>query len=114
MAASLTTPIGPGSPSKQLRFNTADKLNVEIFIAGDGEHYPRKGQTVEVHYTAYVSRAPGRALRLYRVRLRELPDPRPTSPAARSSGQAALYCETRDWPALLLASLPAAGRREAI
>jgi len=55
MAAALTTPMGPGSPMKQTRFNTADKLKVEIFIAGDGEHYPRKGQTVDVHYTAYVS-----------------------------------------------------------
>lgn len=64
MAASLTTPIGPGSPTKRLRFNTADKLNVEIFIAGDGEHYPRKGQTVEVHYTAYVSHSASQGARL--------------------------------------------------
>jgi FKBP-type peptidyl-prolyl cis-trans isomerase len=54
-AAGLTMPMGPGSTKKVTKFDSAEKLTVEIFIAGDGIHYPRKGQTVDVHYTAYVS-----------------------------------------------------------
>ncbi len=30
-------------------------VRVEIFAAGDGVNYPRKGQTVTVHYTGYLS-----------------------------------------------------------
>ncbi|OQR93683.1 FKBP-type peptidyl-prolyl cis-trans isomerase [Thraustotheca clavata] len=30
------------------------EVQVEVFVAGDGVHYPRKGQTVMVHYTAYL------------------------------------------------------------
>jgi len=29
-------------------------VRVEIFAAGDGINYPRKGQTVTVHYTGYL------------------------------------------------------------
>lgn len=32
-----------------------DEVKVEIFAAGDGVNYPRKGQTVTVHYTGYLS-----------------------------------------------------------
>lgn len=31
------------------------EVKVEIFAAGDGINYPKKGHTVTVHYTAYVS-----------------------------------------------------------
>lgn len=29
-------------------------VTVEIFTAGDGINYPKKGQTVTIHYTGYV------------------------------------------------------------
>lgn len=29
-------------------------VTVEILVAGDGINYPRKGQMVTVHYTAYL------------------------------------------------------------
>ncbi|GMI32681.1 hypothetical protein TeGR_g2054 [Tetraparma gracilis] len=32
-----------------------NEVKVEIFAAGDGVNYPRKGQTVCVHYTGYLS-----------------------------------------------------------
>ncbi|OQR96277.1 FKBP-type peptidyl-prolyl cis-trans isomerase [Achlya hypogyna] len=32
----------------------AGEVQVEVFVAGDGINYPRKGQTVVVHYTAYL------------------------------------------------------------
>ncbi|GMI63253.1 hypothetical protein ScalyP_jg8635 [Parmales sp. scaly parma] len=32
-----------------------NEVKVEIFAAGDGVNYPRKGQTVTVHYTGYLS-----------------------------------------------------------
>ena len=32
-----------------------EEVKVEIFAAGDGVNYPRKGQTVTVHYTGYLS-----------------------------------------------------------
>jgi FKBP-type peptidyl-prolyl cis-trans isomerase len=32
-----------------------NEVKVEIFAAGDGVNYPRKGQTVTVHYTAYLA-----------------------------------------------------------
>lgn len=54
-SANLKPTVGPGSTQKVTKFDSAEKLVVEIFIAGDGTHYPRKGQTVDVHYTAYVS-----------------------------------------------------------
>jgi hypothetical protein len=31
------------------------EVQVEIFSAGDGVNYPKKGQTVTVHYTGFVS-----------------------------------------------------------
>ena len=30
------------------------QVTVEIFTAGDGINYPKKGQTVTIHYTGYV------------------------------------------------------------
>lgn len=30
------------------------EVRVEIFAAGDGINYPRKGQTVTVHYTGFL------------------------------------------------------------
>ena len=30
------------------------EVKVEIFAAGDGINYPRRGQTVTVHYSGYV------------------------------------------------------------
>ncbi|CAK4241856.1 unnamed protein product [Aphanomyces euteiches] len=30
------------------------EIQVEVFVAGDGINYPKKGQTVVVHYTAYL------------------------------------------------------------
>mmetsp|Transcript_3172 Transcript_3172/g.6019 ORF Transcript_3172/g.6019 Transcript_3172/m.6019 type:complete len:113 (+) Transcript_3172:71-409(+) len=30
-------------------------VTVEIFSAGDGVNYPKKGQTVTVHYTGYLA-----------------------------------------------------------
>ena len=32
-----------------------DEVKVEIFTAGDGINYPKKGHTVTVHYTAYLT-----------------------------------------------------------
>jgi len=32
-----------------------NEVKVEIFAAGDGVNYPRKGQTVTVHYTGYLA-----------------------------------------------------------
>ncbi|CAM9128457.1 unnamed protein product [Phaeothamnion confervicola] len=29
-------------------------VQVEIFAAGDGKNYPRRGQYVEIHYTAFL------------------------------------------------------------
>lgn len=29
-------------------------VNVEIFSAGDGVNYPKKGQTVTLHYSGYL------------------------------------------------------------
>lgn len=29
-------------------------VNVEIFAAGDGIHYPKKGHTVTIHYAAFL------------------------------------------------------------
>lgn len=29
-------------------------VNVEIFAAGDGIHYPKKGHIVTIHYTAFL------------------------------------------------------------
>jgi hypothetical protein len=29
-------------------------VNVEIFAAGDGIHYPKKGHTVTLHYSAFL------------------------------------------------------------
>jgi FK506-binding protein 1 len=31
-----------------------NEVKVEIFAAGDGVNYPRKGQTVTCHYTGYL------------------------------------------------------------
>lgn len=31
-----------------------NKVNVEIFAAGDGVHYPKKGDTVILHYSAFL------------------------------------------------------------
>ena len=31
------------------------EVNVEILAAGDGINYPKRGQTVTVHYTSYLS-----------------------------------------------------------
>jgi FKBP-type peptidyl-prolyl cis-trans isomerase len=33
----------------------AGEIQVEVFVAGDGINYPKKGHTVVVHYTGYVS-----------------------------------------------------------
>ena len=33
----------------------SQEVKVEIFAAGDGVNYPRKGQTVTVHYTGYLA-----------------------------------------------------------
>jgi FKBP-type peptidyl-prolyl cis-trans isomerase len=30
------------------------EIQVEVFVAGDGLNYPKKGQTVVIHYTGYV------------------------------------------------------------
>ena len=30
------------------------EVNVEILAAGDGINYPKRGQTVTVHYTSYL------------------------------------------------------------
>ncbi|RLN37197.1 hypothetical protein BBJ28_00013257, partial [Nothophytophthora sp. Chile5] len=30
------------------------EIQVEVFVAGDGLNYPKKGQTVVVHYIGYV------------------------------------------------------------
>ena len=35
---------------------SSDKVTVEIFTAGDGINYPKKGQTVTIHYTGYARR----------------------------------------------------------
>ena len=32
-----------------------DEVKVEIFAAGDGVNYPKKGSMVTVHYTAYLT-----------------------------------------------------------
>lgn len=32
----------------------AKTVNVEIFAAGDGVNYPKKGQTVTLHYSGYL------------------------------------------------------------
>ncbi|TYZ68571.1 hypothetical protein PybrP1_006098 [[Pythium] brassicae (nom. inval.)] len=32
----------------------AGEIQVEVFVAGDGINYPKKGQTVVVHYTGYL------------------------------------------------------------
>ncbi len=34
--------------------DTKSKTNVEIFAAGDGIHYPKKGNTVIIHYSAFL------------------------------------------------------------
>lgn len=34
--------------------STKKDITVEIFAAGDGVNYPRKGQTVTVHYSGYL------------------------------------------------------------
>eukprot|EP01029_Cantina_marsupialis_P008188 TRINITY_DN1949_c0_g1_i2.p1 TRINITY_DN1949_c0_g1~~TRINITY_DN1949_c0_g1_i2.p1 ORF type:complete len:112 (+),score=23.89 TRINITY_DN1949_c0_g1_i2:82-417(+) len=31
------------------------RVQVEIFTAGDGINYPKKGQTVTIHYTGYLA-----------------------------------------------------------
>mmetsp|Transcript_13324 Transcript_13324/g.21783 ORF Transcript_13324/g.21783 Transcript_13324/m.21783 type:complete len:114 (+) Transcript_13324:334-675(+) len=31
------------------------QVTVEIFSAGDGVNYPKKGQTVTIHYTGYLA-----------------------------------------------------------
>ena len=33
---------------------TPNKVTVEIFAAGDGVHYPKKGNTVILHYSAFL------------------------------------------------------------
>ena len=30
-------------------------MTVEIFTAGDGAHYPKKDNTVTIHYTGYLA-----------------------------------------------------------
>lgn len=32
----------------------SNSVNVEIFAAGDGIHYPKKGHTVTLHYSAFL------------------------------------------------------------
>lgn len=32
-----------------------DEVKVEIFAAGDGVNYPKKGSMVTVHYTGYLA-----------------------------------------------------------
>mmetsp|Transcript_20896 Transcript_20896/g.41749 ORF Transcript_20896/g.41749 Transcript_20896/m.41749 type:complete len:110 (+) Transcript_20896:63-392(+) len=32
-----------------------DEVKVEIFAAGDGVNYPKKGSMVTIHYTAYLA-----------------------------------------------------------
>ena len=38
--------------NKSLKGNNG--VNVEIFAAGDGIHYPKKGHTVTIHYSAFL------------------------------------------------------------
>ena len=40
--------------SKKSSKPRANQVQVEIFTAGDGINYPKKGQTVTVHYTGYL------------------------------------------------------------
>lgn len=35
--------------------NSKQKVHVEIFAAGDGVNYPKKGHKVTIHYTAYLA-----------------------------------------------------------
>ena len=39
---------------EELRTMSNEKVTVEIFTAGDGINYPKKGQTVTIHYTGYA------------------------------------------------------------
>lgn len=48
------------------------EIQVEVFIAGDGLNYPKKGQTVVIHYTAYVRSASRRIPRYARLTLLSL------------------------------------------
>lgn len=41
------------SPQHQLTI-VGVQVDVEIFTAGDGIRYPKKGQTVTIHYTGYL------------------------------------------------------------
>ena len=34
--------------------NHSNSVHVEIFAAGDGIHYPKKGHTVILHYSAFL------------------------------------------------------------
>lgn len=42
------------APLRPLDGQRAGEIQVEVFVAGDGINYPKKGQTVVVHYTGYV------------------------------------------------------------
>ena len=39
---------------EEFRTMSNEKVTVEIFTAGDGINYPKKGQTVTIHYTGYA------------------------------------------------------------
>jgi len=45
------------SQNHRTKHNNA--VNVEIFAAGDGVHYPKKGHIVTIHYTAFLQNENG-------------------------------------------------------